>query len=361
MLLKHVLFKAVCEAHIDTVPNFELTCDALRLPSGCQALRQACQAALDKHEEHGRTLSATLTPGIATSYRGSKLLYPPTFCSRRAQTIVAYALAILPVGAGAQIPAPSSGASEGCPSIDAPRSSRSQMKLADASVIEGLKAIVAFEYNLPRFVKTVTHHSDAELSDDEDVLQLSEQPADWEGANPGIVLHHCTWCSSCGEDPIVERRYFCQPCNINFCEICFTRSAHKHDVLCKSVSEHPRPSGPLRFAIKEIVSHTGRKTARGDSRLFTVNFKGFFWKHEEIDAAALPPGLIADYEARNVKRRKRRRSVKTDPLVKLVAARRRRVQRAMGKQTAHSEAVTLPSPSPSLSPSPPPPPPPPPS
>ena len=104
-------------------------------------------------------------------------------------------------------------------------------------------------------------------------------------------------------------------------------TGHKHDVLCKSVSEHARPPGPLQFAIKELLSHRGRKTKGADGRVFLVNFKGFFWKHEDLPASALPPQVICDYEEKRAKRtrRKRKQAGSSDPLQTLVNTRRRRI------------------------------------
>ena len=170
-------------------------------------------------------------------------------------------------------------------------------------------------------------NADEELSDDDQLVLIGGPPAlDWESQNPGVVLHHRTECCGCGEFPIVDRRYHCSVCSLDICEVCVGRGVNdrSHKLTAHFQSEHPRPVGPLRFAIKEIRSHHGRRVRGVDKRDFNVRFKGSYWKDEEMMAEEIDAALIEEYDQRRKRKAQAAKRAASDPVDTIIAVRRRR-------------------------------------
>lgn len=170
---------------------------------------------------------------------------------------------------------------------------------------------------------------------------MADNEADWSDANPGVVLHFGHACAGCGEEPIVDRRYHCAACRVDLCEICVARGRvdrdHVLSVFFSSVL--PRPPGPIQFAVASILSHRGRRTANEDKRTFTVRFKGSYWQDEELQATQLNPQLVAEYDAKSSRARRRRTLLTQDPLERLVVSRRKRIARRRQRVSATEVGV----------------------
>lgn len=187
-------------------------------------------------------------------------------------------------------------------------------------------------------------NADPELSDDDQLVVVGGPPAlDWESENPGVVLHHSTQCCGCGEFPIIDRRYHCSVCDLDMCEVCVGRGVNDrtHTLTTHFQSEHPRPPGPLRFAIQSILAHCGRRVGGVDQRHFNVRFKGSYWKDEQLTAAEIDAALISEYDQLRKRKAKRVARVAIDPVNTMIAAKRRRRIKRKNVRASVDEAPVL--------------------
>jgi hypothetical protein len=157
------------------------------------------------------------------------------------------------------------------------------------------------------FTKSVQKCSDSEISDCEDFEQHGQ--SSWVACNPKVVLHHGTECAGCAEEPIVERCYHCDICAVDLCEICVARGVNDptHILSCHFQSVEPKPSLPVRFAQKEIISHSGRRLKDRDCRKFLVRYCGYYWADEEQSAENVTLDLSVAYDQKETRKKLRRR------------------------------------------------------